>query len=346
VANLAEMRLWQYLHDVYFKQSALSSDESRADYAIQIGQFCVWWFERCQQAEGPFADSPRRWIPPRICDLSRVTICECRAWKAAKRSVSTANHLKRVLTAVCNHAAEAGLIPFPGRIRDLKEPQREPRAWRLGELARIIATAAELTGKHGHVPLADLMPAFYRFAYDTALRIGSLLATRWTWLSLGDFEASIPASFTKDKQEIAVQLSRATVDALVQLQVYRLSGRSDDDRVFGDWREHTFRRLHKRIVYAALIDPHCDVNSLRGKRLLMAERSIDRWNCFHKIRRTTATEITAVAGEDVACKALGHSSLQVTRRYLDKRRLKQTVQASQRPEIPVLPPLRVLAVED
>lgn len=331
--NTADLQLWSYLQDVYFPQSAVQSQESRVDYEIQVGQFLAWWLE-----------TRRPYRPATIADVTRATIQEARSWKAKTRSVATANHLKRVLTALCNHAAEAGLIPFPGRIRNLKEPQREPRAWRLEDYAKIIATAAECQGEHDGVPLADLLVAFYRFAYDSGARIDTLLATDWAWFILGDRECTIPAERTKDKQEMVIELSRATVDALAQLQIYRLRVRGTH-LVFGRWTESTFRRLHKRIVFAALVDPTCDLATLRGKPRIKAERAVGRLECFHKIRRTTATEITAVAGESVACKALGHSSVQVTRRYLDRRRLKQTVQATQRPEIPELAPLRVLKVE-
>lgn len=333
---MSETRLWAYFQDVYCRQSGLVSAESRADYEIQVGHFYRWWGLTHSIFE-----------PPAITDLTRARILEARDWKQRPRAaggdgsaIATANHFKRVLTALANHAADAGLMPFPGRMRNLKEPEREPRAWSLGDYARIIATAGELVGEHQGIPLADLCPCFYRVAYDSAARIGTLLSIRWDWIGLGDAELEVPASATKDKSAIVVELSRATVDALCQLAVYRIRSRSD--LVFGTWVESTFRRLHKRIVYAALIDPTCDLATLRGQARVKAERAVNRANCFHKIRRTTATEITAVAGEAVASKALGHSCLAVTRRYLDRRRLKQTVQASQRPEIPTLPPLRIL----
>lgn len=329
----ADVQLWAYLQDVYFPQSSVQSAESRTDYQVQVGQFLKWWLATCQ---------PYR--PATIADLTRATIQECRSWKAQARTVATANHLKRVLTALCNHAAEAGIVPFPGRIRNLKEPQREPRAWRLDEYARILATAGDMPGEHGGVALSVLLPAFYRFAYDSGARIDTLMSTRWTWFALSDAECIIPAERTKDQQEMVIELSRATVDAMVQLRVSCMRGTASD-LVFGRWREAAFRRMHKRIVYAALVDPTCDVGNLVGKARAKAEAAVGRLDCFHKIRRTTATEITAVAGEAVACKALGHSSVQVTRRYLDKRRLKQTVQANQRPEIPEAPPLRVLKME-
>lgn len=330
------LRVWEYLQDTYLGQCEITSRESRQDYEIQVGHFYAWWL--AQHATDGYR-------PPLVTDLTRAVIQQCRAWKQGLAAVATANKLKRVLLAIANHAAERGLCSFPGRIRNLKEPQREPRAWSLVEYGRIVATAGDLTGERQGVPLGFLMPAFYRFAYDCGARIETLLACRWDWLSLANRECLIPAECTKDKQEIAVELSRQTVDALVQLQVYRLKTRSE--LVFGSWNECTFRRLHKRIVFAALVDPKCDLTGLRGKARAAAEKAVGRADCFHKIRRTTCTEICAVAGESVASKALGHSSLNVTRRYLDRRRLKQTVQASQRPEIPELGGLRVLrAVEE
>lgn len=329
------LRVWEYLQDTYLGQCEITSRESRQDYEIQVGHFCAWWL--AQQAAGGYR-------PPMVTDLSRAVIQQCRAWKQGTAAIATANKLKRVLLAVANHAAERGLCPFPGRIRNLKEPQREPRAWSLDEYGRIVATAGDLVGEHVGVPLGFLMPAFYRFAYDCGARIETLLACRWDWLSLASRECLIPAECTKDKQEIAVELSRGTVDSLIQLQVYRLKTRSE--LVFGVWNESTFRRLHKRIVYAAIVDPKCDFETLKGKFRQAAEKAVGRAECFHKIRRTTCTEICAVAGESVASKALGHSSINVTRRYLDRRRLKQTVQASQRPEIPELIGFRVVRAEE
>jgi integrase len=40
---------------------------------------------------------------------------------------------------------------------------------------------------------------------------------------------------------------------------------------------------------------------------------------FHKLRRTCATHLTAAVGIEAASRQLGHSSVQMTRRYVDVR---------------------------
>jgi hypothetical protein len=49
-----------------------------------------------------------------------------------------------------------------------------------------------------------------------------------------------------------------------------------------------------------------------------------RIHLWHKIRRTTATELTIKEGIEAARKHLDHSAESVTRRYLDPRRLDET----------------------
>jgi hypothetical protein len=59
-----------------------------------------------------------------------------------------------------------------------------------------------------------------------------------------------------------------------------------------------------------------------------------QYDLFHKLRRTNATAVCEAAGEEATMRQLGHSSMSVTRRYIDTSKLSapRIVDSMRRPE--------------
>jgi hypothetical protein len=69
------------------------------------------------------------------------------------------------------------------------------------------------------------------------------------------------------------------------------------------------------VVYAALIEPGVDVNTLTVARVA---KLVGRRDCTHKLRRTFGTEVAKREGLVAARELLGHSTDAVTERYVDE----------------------------
>jgi integrase len=94
---------------------------------------------------------------------------------------------RSVVLAVWNGAWESGYLNArPGRIRRVKCPARRPQAWTLDELRALVAIASRTPGRTNRdrrIPRAAFWRAFLLTGYYTGLRLGDLLALRWSEVS-------------------------------------------------------------------------------------------------------------------------------------------------------------------
>lgn len=170
-----------------------------------------------------------------------------------------------------------------------------PIAWSMDELNRILSAAREAPGKVGRLRADLFWPAFVLALYDTGLRVSALLSCRCDQLDLMTGELRVHADQQKQLADQVFTLCPDTLDAVKATH-------PETRRVlfpFRGWRR-TFHGPFREI--------------LRRAGLPATRRDL-----FHKIRRTSASHLASVAGKAVASKHLGHSSPQVTERYLDPR---------------------------
>jgi len=232
---------------------------------------------------------------PMPADLDDDTVI---AWMGSLRdegrlAAKTINERAGRIAALWKWLAKKRIVEqFPtfGRI---KQPKRIPKAWKLEEIERIFAAARQVQGDYDGSPACDWWIALLSVLWDTAARIGEVMAVEWEWLDWNTGMLSVPAEVRKNgERDMVYQLGPDTRDAL--RRIYRESS----TRVFripGD--RYELWRKYKEILKAAGL-PH------------------DRYCGFHKIRRTVASYMQA-AGHD-ACTLLRHSSPSVAiESYLD-----------------------------
>lgn len=286
------------------------------DYETQINHF-EKYFAASMEAAG---EIPR---PPRLADLTPRHVYAAMDWQLArKRSKPTADKLRRAILAIWNKAAELadGDLAFPGRVRGLKKPAYEPTAWSIEEFGRLLWGASQLQGYVGPFRLAAWFPALLRTVYNSGLRISAAMAIRRSWINIVSRRLIVDPSVQKDDEGRTIGLLPETIEALTPLLTTDRDGPFDDwpfDRGVIQWPALTLQ-LKRAILAAGLAED---------------EKHITRRDLWHKIRRTFATQIYLATGsiEEVK-RRLGHSSIEVSYRYVD------FAQCGAKSEADLLPP--------
>jgi integrase len=220
---------------------------------------------------------------------------------------STANKNTRTLVALWHEAIDQDRNEQPAkRIKPLREDLDALPCWTPDELARLLASSRQQRPvKRLPCPTDAFFLALVLVAYDTASRISAIMAATPADLDWGTGRLTLRAKTTKGRKCKVVGLSDQTLAAVKA--IYNPSWAYlfpwPFDRSQRPWRSLT-DRLKQILQRAGLPD--------------------GRIHLWHKIRRTTATELTIKEGIEAARKHLDHSAESVTRRYLDPRRLDET----------------------
>jgi hypothetical protein len=229
------------------------------------------------------------------CDelFSLANFCDFARWLAEGRAPSTTNGRVEVLWMLWSFASDEGLcdnpLPVARKKPRWKELKRDPVAWTLQELDRLIAACV----------LAPPMRECDWWTGDFWLAlISGYLATseRFTALMLCPRTAlignvlTIPAELTKDKKEAPVVLEPAIADR------WRALPAIEGSPLFFPY-PYSLKTLRERFTADLLIS---------------AKLPIDRHHKFHCLRRTAATQIYIVRGIDAAMRSLRHFSASLT----------------------------------
>lgn len=319
------MRVLNFYRQVYRLHKHLA-----APYATVAGyEGEIRWLEKYFR-EHRLAGEARELM---LADLSDELLAAAMEHKLAKCdcAVPTANKLLRTIKAVWNFAASrtdaaTGQKYLPTRpdLARLKEPTREPEAWNVDELARIVAAAsrrvgrAHRKGKVGETPAGIWWPALILTVASTGVRISAVMAIESAKLDLARGEVFVSAESQKQAADQRFELKPEVVELLKQLRPQRMRC------LFDDW---PFDRTNP-LSWPALEAHYAEI-------LIAAGLPSTRTDKFHKLRKTFGTWIAAEAGEVVAQAMLGHSHISVTRRYLDKRQLKGPSARDLLPAIPL-----------
>jgi integrase len=242
-------------------------------------------------------------------------------WQIGRgRKVTTANSLYRHVCAVWRHAFARGYVVAPPRTKRYEEPDYKRQAWSLEEMRAILAAAAQLPGRLGDVRRSDFYTALILFVYSTGARRGVAMKVPARNFDARRGEVLLPAEFQKQNADQLLDLLPETVAALARLR----SAERGVELLFGDFAM-CVRKLNdglRQIIVAAGL-----------RRSVEQVSSRDLW---HKFRRTFATWGCAASDEETMRRLLGHSSVNVTRLYLDERFLPRV---SARQVIPSLFPI-------
>lgn len=291
---------------------------SRTDYGIQVGHLTKYWLESGHSG------------PPALHDFSFALIDGAVNWQLRRgRGRGTADKLRRVGLAIWNKAVELGHLPHsPPRMKAMHERVHEPTAWSMEEFRaildgamrlpppRCVSRTSRISPTVGPYPLGDWLKSLLLLDNNSGMRIGTLMAVEWSWLNLTESILRVPPDAQKDDEGQTVTLIPSTVKALENLKA-----RATQARVFGDWTLDA-----NQVQWPAL------THRLRWAIVLGGVRSsieaVTKRDLWHKIRRTYATNLYAKSGDiELVRELMGHSSIEVTYRYIDKTKIGRKLQA-------------------
>jgi integrase len=218
--------------------------------------------------------------------------------RGRKPSAASVAKDKCQITAIANWAAKKRLERSDGRAVEFlslprsRKIRHAPQAYTVEEVSRLIQRAGRRQGDIGGQPAAWFWQTLIRAAWETAERIGALLALKWADVDVDAKCLLFRAETRKGRSE---DLQRGISDALAEQ--LRSHAKEPGERVWNWDREHTSLWPSMRIL--------CRSAGVRGTG-------------FHKLRKASASYV-ALAGGD-ATEHLGHASPDITRQhYLDPR---------------------------
>lgn len=222
-------------------------------------------------------------------------------------AVETVRRDRRNVLTILRWAKSQGWIATVPEVPTLKPERKNPSAWTLPELSRLLASADALSGSMRGLPIPRRwwFKGLVLFLYDTGARLSSALTLRTADVWLDRCAARLLAATDKNRREQVFALSEQTVAVLRE-------GLTERPLVFPyPWSRRKIWR---------------DLKALEKDAGLPAGRE----HGFHRFRRTHATQCVIVAGWAAAQKSLGHSCEAMTRVYVDQ----SQVVAASRIEIP------------
>ncbi len=239
-----------------------------------------------------------------LTDLSAETVNKYLVWLQENgRTPATIHSRRRVLLTFWRAAWEAELVDqLPRRVRKIKLPRANPQAWTPDEVRQLVVTCQDTPDCTAlGIPKAAFWTSLVLTAWDSALRLGDLLAFERAW---------IPAD-----GRLMVMQSKTGYGQTIQLRPITLEWinlcmeNNRERRCIWPWasRREEFYKAFNRLVRRAGI----------------------RKGTFKWLRRASVTAVDAIqrgAGTDQA----GHRDRGITLRHY--------VDASQLPHIRPLPP--------
>lgn len=227
-----------------------------------------------------------------LADLNRDTLLAFLAERRQQVAPATVNRDRRHLLALWRHASDLELLPPPPRIPRVKEPAQVPHTFTLAELSRLL-TACDA------MPDPTWWRAMLLIYYETGCRLTAALSIRIGDVSFADRTIVLRGDAAKTGRTQVLSVTDHCLAAIAAQSVMR----AKDERVL-PWKKHRRRIFDWFRRWARLADV-----------------PLPRFRCFHSIRRTNATMTADKFGLETASRQLGHSSIAVTKRYVDLTRL-------------------------
>lgn len=243
---------------------------------------------------------------PMLADLNEDSVTGFLNWilNVANLSVASANNSRGHLVSLWRYAHRRKLIDTLPDIEKIKQNRPLPTAWTLEELGRIIDESRKPPKRRRTTgllyPPGLFFPALILTAYDTGLRLRALRGIARSGWKPERLEITSEADMMKHKISQSFRVSEQTRDAL---QTMLASAKSEHETpLLFPW-PHSEEALHG--AYRRILE-RCGLYTGGN-------------DSFHKLRRTSATHLTAAVGIEAASRHLGHSSTDMTKRYVDPR---------------------------
>lgn len=235
-----------------------------------------------------------------LCE--QVIMTHMRWMRDNSKSTATINRRRVHFLTLWKLVYKAGLNNhdyFRADIPTVRNTIAKPIAWSISEISQMVEAAESAKQSERNPFSPQAWRSLILLCYYTGLRIRAVLQLRR--LNLHGRVLIVPAEIQKDRTEQVFRLPNDLVHHLISLPktgLTRLGRELDSMLIPWPWRlDCAAKMLNKYILKPA---------GLPDNRHLK----------FHAIRKTVGTIVAAERGEDVARKALGHSSISVTRRYI------------------------------
>lgn len=244
--------------------------------------------------------------PPTTDDLTDEVLTRWMAWmKAQGRAPATINGKRCMFLSLWREASRRRHCcgPDPTTVPPPMKPlQRIPSAWSLDQLSALLKVTQALPGEIAatRIPRRLWWTSLISALYDTGARLSAMLSVRPADFDPQTFRLTLRAESAKTGLEQSLMLSNETAAMIARLMAFEQP------------------TLWPRYVCKRTLYEHYD------EILRRAGLPNDRRSKFHRIRRTTATQLTKHAGMHVAQRVLGHTSEAMTRRYVDTRQVEST----------------------
>ena len=259
------------------------------------------------QAYRTAISSINRWhgSPIRLDELNDLTFSQ---WMTDLQTAGKPKHTIKtysctVLT-IWRSAHDDGLCPTaPRKVKRIKLPRMIPEAWTLAEMEQILWAASKQPGHVGPWRACVWWPALLLTIYDFGSRITSTMLIKMVDVHLDERYAIARSNTDKTREDQCFGLSDQTIEYLQLIW-------SPREEMFGDW---PYDRKRNPPKWPALIYRYREILKLAG--LPQGPRDL-----FHKLRRTTGTQVRLVAGKEVAAQCLRHRQLTTFERSYDDTR--------------------------
>ncbi len=244
---------------------------------------------------------------PIVGDLCDETVSKYLNWllKVQNRSAATANDRRRDLVSLWNFAVRCRLLLRGPDVDKVRETREIPKAWTIQEFETLLQSARNYKTRSQNAlryPAGQWFECLFLVAYDTGLRLNALLSIRLADWKPDRREVTCDAEFQKTRVAQTFQVSEQTASA-IQGMLAAGAERPEKPEFLFDWpmrRDSIHPHMRKILKAAGLYGEAGD-------------------DTFHRIRKTSATHLTAALGIEAASRQLGHSSIEMTRRYVDVR---------------------------
>ena len=181
-------------------------------------------------------------------------------------------------------------------VERFRVPKRNPRAWTVEEMAEIVKSSRMAKGRFMGIPAKLWWPAFLLLLYDTGLRLTSAMGIRFDEIDFTNKLLCVPPERMKNNCEQFYRLHDQTIEAILATIPPRRV------KVF------PFPFAYQRSLYGRY--------RVILRRAGLPSTALDM---FHKIRRTTASHVSRLLGEQAAIRQLGHQDASCIKRYIDPR---------------------------
>jgi integrase len=246
-----------------------------------------------------------------LADLNDDLLYAWLSQRLGEVSVRTVRRERGDLLTVWRWAADNGFcLSKPGRIAAPKQHRREPVAWTVEEMRRLVAACDQLTGRSRTTGIAwsAWARSLILTCYYTGARIGALMQVRPADIDLDKATITLRPETQKPRREGILRLPPVAVEAIRAI--------CDPARSLV-WRLHRSKRSPRHHL---------------TRLLKAAGLTVDRYHAFHCLRKTCYTHTAIAAGLAVASRQLGHRS-DLSSVYLDRSQLPEPQAADVLPRL-------------